>query len=294
MNRCLQLRHPHVIRIHDWFQSKEHYYIVMELAEGGELFDYAISQGQFSDRHACSMMRDVIDAVAYIHSQGIVHRDLKPENLFVRGKPPYESPYDLVVADFGVAVYTERPDGSTITLTGICGSPGYTAPEVYRRQPYGKAVDMWAVGVITFILLSGRFPFAHLSGAEFLADCEEEIRFPKRFGISPLAQNFILGCLQIDPCKRWTAEEALEHPWFDQLNPEDPTEQQTAVSLADTDRTRFDLSHPIRVEHDDKQVESLATTSSSSHEQIPNTDPELVLVHRSHTVNEEPVVDIIA
>lgn len=293
LNRSLKLNHPHVIQNYDWFQSKEHVYIILELAEGGELFDHAISHGPFTDRDTCVMMRDVLDAVAYIHRQGIVHRDLKPENLFVRGKAPFEPPYDLVVADFGVAVYINRPDGSTTNLNGICGSPGYTAPEVYRKESYGKSVDIWAIGVITFVLLSGRFPFAHLSGPEFLADCEDEIKFPKRFGISQPAQNFITGCLQIDPSKRWTAEEALEHPWFDQLNTdgEDAVESQTAASLADTDHTRCDLPHLVKPETEDKAVEMLATASSSS-EQIPSDKPELLLT-RSPTIQDESVHDIV-
>ncbi|EFP76199.1 Serine/threonine-protein kinase 17A [Puccinia graminis f. sp. tritici] len=316
MNRTLKLHHPHIVQMYDWFQSKEHFYMVLELATGGELFDHTITRGNFNDREACEMIHQVLDALSFIHSQGIVHRDLKPENLFVRGSAPYVPPYDLVVADFGVAVYVDRPDGSTASLTGICGSPGYTAPEVYRRLPYGKPVDIWATGVIAFILLSGRFPFAHLSGQAFLDDSDAEIKFPKRFAISPQAQNFILGCLQTEPSKRWTAEEALEHPWFDQLEEpieEDVGERQTAASVADTDHTRCEQLPLVRAdEPDDKQVESLATTAASSAERVgsalpppsshlstPRSDddpePQLVLVHRSHTVNEDPplVVDIV-
>ncbi|WAR58766.1 hypothetical protein PtB15_10B105 [Puccinia triticina] len=318
MNRTLKLHHPHVVQMYDWFQSKEHFYMVLELATGGELFDHTITRGNFSDREACVMIHQVLDALSFIHSQGIVHRDLKPENLFVRGSPPFEPPYDLVVADFGVAVYIDRPDGSTAALQGICGSPGYTAPEVYRRLPYGKPVDIWAVGVISFILLSGRFPFAHLSGQDFLNDSDQDIKFPKRFAISPEAQNFILGCLQTDPSKRWTAEEALEHPWFDQLEEageEDAGERQTAASVADTDHTRCEQLHQKLAELDDKQVESLAPALAASPDTLPATrisnlvpldrqqqhqlepdhEPELLLVHRSHTVNDEPpiVVDIV-
>jgi len=304
MNRTLKLHHPHVIQLYDWFQSKEHLYMVLELAEGGELFDHTISRGHFTDREACAMVHQVAQALVFIHSQGIVHRDLKPENLFVRGSPPFEPPYDLVVADFGVAVYIDRPDGSSISLQGICGSPGYTAPEVYRRLPYGKPVDIWALGVITFILLSGRFPFAHLSGQEFLNDSEQEIKFPKRFAISPYAQNFILGCLQTDPSKRWTAEEAVEHPWFDQLNleegEEDGVDRQTAASLADTDHTRCEPPQPLQPEPHDKQVENLMTAASSS-DRVSSlqtdqpTSPELLLVHHTHTVHDGPpdVVDIV-
>ncbi|KAH9458866.1 hypothetical protein MJO29_009950 [Puccinia striiformis f. sp. tritici] len=284
LNRTLKLQHPHVVQMYDWFQSKEHLYMILELATGGELFDHTISRGHFTDQETCIMVRQVIDAIRHIHAQGIVHRDLKPENLFVRGAGPYEPPYDLVVADFGVAVYIDRPDGSSMSLQGICGSPGYTAPEVYRRLPYGKPVDIWAIGVISFILLSGRFPFAHLSGQDFLNDSDQEIRFPKRFAISNNAQNFIKGCLQVDPSKRWTAEEALEHPWFDELNSdtdingqesslsieqttavhsstsssvEDIRERRTAASVTDTEHTRCSQLHLIH--------ETDRSTSSADH-----------------------------
>ncbi|MBW0547071.1 hypothetical protein O181_086786 [Austropuccinia psidii MF-1] len=263
LNRCLKLHHPHVCQLLDWFQSKQHIYTIMELAQGGELFDHAISHGPFSDRDTAIMINQVIDAMAYIHQQSIVHRDLKPENLFVRGQAPFKPPYDLVVADFGVAVYTNKPDGTHIPLNGICGSPGYTAPEVYRGQLYSNAVDIWAIGIITFILLSGRFPFSHLSGSDFLAESEKPIKFPKRFGITPEAQNFILACLQIDPSKRITAQDALDHPWLTKSKlVEDIVEQRTTTSLADTEYTRCELPSKPHPDQENKIIEKLASITS--------------------------------
>lgn len=194
----------------DHRRSRPFYWV--QLAEGGELFDHIVTHGRFNDLDARHMVSDITSAVAYIHSLNLVHRDLKPENLFVRGKAPFSPPFDLVVADFGVAVQLDSPNGQ---ISGVCGSPGYTAPEVYRRQRYGKPVDMWSLGVITFIMLCGRFPFAHLQGPAFLAELDDPIRassrFPKHFGLSRAAEDFIMRCLTVDPVERMTAEQAMNH-----------------------------------------------------------------------------------
>lgn len=220
LNHTLQLQHPHIVSLHHWFHSRHHYYMVFELARGGELFDHIISHGRFNEDHTRKMITDLTSAVVYIHSQNIVHRDLKPENLFVRGPGSnFAPPFDLVIADFGVAVILPTP---TSMINGVCGSPGYTAPEVYQRKPYGKPVDIWSLGVITFILLCGRFPFAKLQGPEFLEELSEQtkksrngsIKLPKAFGLSKEAEEFIGGCLQLDPERRLTAEEALNHKWL--------------------------------------------------------------------------------
>ncbi|KAG0149970.1 hypothetical protein CROQUDRAFT_39072 [Cronartium quercuum f. sp. fusiforme G11] len=212
LRHASMLRHPHIISLHHWFHSRHHYYMVFELAEGGELFDHIIAHGRFNDLHARKMITDITSALAYIHSQGIVHRDLKPENLFVRGHAPFEPPFDLILADFGVSVpLTSESD----QITGVCGSPGYTAPEVYRKEPYGTKVDIWSLGTIAFILLCGRFPFAHLQGQAFLDEVDSKrkpARFPKSFGLTRLAEDFIMACLKVDPSERLTAEEALNHP----------------------------------------------------------------------------------
>ncbi|CAH7669987.1 CAMK/CAMK1 protein kinase [Phakopsora pachyrhizi] len=292
LNRILKLRHPHVVQLLDWFQSKDHVYMISELAKGGELFDHTIERGNFTDRQARLMMRDVCSAVEHIHSQGLVHRDLKPENLFVRGDPPYEPPLDIVVADFGVAAYIEKLDGTQITLNGICGSPGYTAPEVYRRQPYGKPVDIWALGVLAFILITGRFPFGHLSGPDFLAEVERApAKFPKKFGITPDAENFIVGCLQVDSSKRWTATEALNHPWLSKPESEDILENGTVASAADTESTRFELPHLVKSELEDES-ENLAENKLSTDELEENLSKKLVL-QRTETASEEPLNIIV-
>ncbi|EGG00684.1 uncharacterized protein MELLADRAFT_50297 [Melampsora larici-populina 98AG31] len=220
LNHTLELQHPHIVSLHHWFHSRHHYYMVFELAQGGELFDHIIAHGRFNEADTRKMITDLTSAVVHIHSQNIVHRDLKPENLFVRGSGPiFSAPFDLLLADFGVAVILPTPNSM---INGVCGSPGYTAPEVYQRKPYGKAVDIWSLGVITFILLCGRFPFAKLSGPEFLEELSEQmrkskngsIRLPKAFGLSKEAEEFIGGCLQLDPERRLTAEEALNHKWL--------------------------------------------------------------------------------
>ncbi|KAH9811253.1 kinase-like domain-containing protein [Melampsora americana] len=279
LNHTLNLKHPHIVSLHHWFHSRHHYYMVFELAQGGELFDHIISHGRFNETDTRKMITDLTSAVLHIHSQNIVHRDLKPENLFVRGTAP-KPPFDLVIADFGVAVILPSSDAM---INGVCGSPGYTAPEVYQRRPYGKAVDIWSLGVITFILLCGRFPFAKLQGPEFLEEIMDQtkrtkngtIKLPKAFGLSQEAEEFIGACLQIDPEKRLTAEEALNHKWL--VGPDSIKPLKTKPSKP--------LSNRLSPTDSETEVELIEFPSSS-------TSPENHLAEvrfcRTRTISEGP------
>lgn len=205
------LNHPHIVHFVDWFESKDKFYIVTQLATGGELFDRICEYGKFTEKDASQTIRQVLDAVNYLHERNIVHRDLKPENLLYL-TPSFDSP--LVLADFGIAKMLESPSE---VLTSMAGSFGYAAPEVMLRQGHGKAVDLWSLGVITYTLLCGYSPFRSESVSDLIEECRSgRIIFHERYwkGVSKDAKDFILELLQPDPAKRPTSEVALKHPWL--------------------------------------------------------------------------------
>ncbi|KAJ5923664.1 hypothetical protein N7454_008909 [Penicillium verhagenii] len=206
-----KLQHPHIVSFVDWFESKDKFYIVTQLATGGELFDRICDYGKFTEKDASQTIRQVLDAVDYLHKRNIVHRDLKPENLLYLTRSPSS---ELVLADFGIAKMLDSPSE---ILTSMAGSFGYAAPEVMLKQGHGKAVDMWSLGVITYTLLCGYSPFR----AENLSDLIEECRtgriiFHERYwkDVSQDAKDFIMTMLQADPTKRVTSEDALKHEWL--------------------------------------------------------------------------------
>ncbi|KAB5551154.1 calcium/calmodulin-dependent protein kinase [Coniochaeta sp. 2T2.1] len=211
-----RLKHPHIVKFVDWFESR--YYIVTELATGGELFDRICDQGRFTEKDASQTIKQVLEAVDYLHRNNVVHRDLKPENLLYRTRA---SESDLVLADFGIAKMLDSKDD---VLTTMAGSFGYAAPEVMLKQGHGKAVDMWSMGVITYTLLCGYSPFRSETLQELIDECSSaEVVFHKQYwkDVSDDAKDFIKGLLQPKPERRWTSEQALSHPWLSGENATD-------------------------------------------------------------------------
>ncbi|KAL2165250.1 hypothetical protein VTH06DRAFT_547 [Thermothelomyces fergusii] len=205
-----RLKHPHIVKFVDWFESRDKYYIVTELATGGELFDRICEQGKFTEKDASQTIRQVLDAVNYLHRNNVVHRDLKPENLLYLTKDPHS---DLVLADFGIA----KTLGTDEVLTTMAGSFGYAAPEVMLKQGHGKPVDMWSLGVITYTLLCGYPPFRSENVQDLIDECTAcRVVFHERYwkDVSQDAREFILGLLRPKPEDRWTSEQALAHPWL--------------------------------------------------------------------------------
>ncbi|PRP82336.1 calcium/calmodulin-dependent protein kinase-like protein [Planoprotostelium fungivorum] len=204
-----RIHHQNVVTLQEVYENKSHMYLIMELVVGGELFDEIVTRGAFSEADAAQLLYQVIDAVAYLHSQGVVHRDLKPENLL------FDSVTNSIVkiADFGLSKIV----GQEAILKTACGTPGYVAPEVLRCEGYGQEVDMWACGVILYILLCGFPPFydeniTTLYQQILTADYE----FPEEYwvGISDSAKDLVCKLLMLDPGKRFTAKQALKHPWL--------------------------------------------------------------------------------
>ncbi|ROW14737.1 hypothetical protein VPNG_03805 [Cytospora leucostoma] len=206
-----RLKHPNIVRFVDWFESRDKYYIVTELATGGELFDRICEQGKFTEKDAAATIKQVLGAVDYLHSKNVVHRDLKPENLLYLTKA---SNSDLVLADFGIAKMLDSKDE---VLTTMAGSFGYAAPEVMLKKGHGKPVDMWSMGVITYTLLCGYSPFRSENLQDLIDECSNaQVVFHERYwkDVSDDAKDFILHLLQPNPDDRWSSTRALKHPWL--------------------------------------------------------------------------------
>jgi len=207
-----KIHHPNCVQLFEMFETPKKIYMVMELLTGGELFDRIVAKGNFSEKEASDLIKDIVGAIAYLHSIGIVHRDLKPENLIYLNQKPDSL---IKITDFGLAKYrnANKPDA----MTTACGTPGYVAPEVLKNEPYGKAVDMWSIGVILYILLCGFPPFYHESTAALYKQIKKgEFDFPEPYWseVSDAAKDLIRKLLTVDPKKRFTAEQVLSHPWI--------------------------------------------------------------------------------
>ncbi|KAI2613979.1 calcium/calmodulin-dependent protein kinase 1 [Hypoxylon fragiforme] len=213
-----RLKHPHIVRFVDWFESRDKWYIVTQLATGGELFDRICEQGKFTEKDASQTIKQVLDAVNFLHHRNVVHRDLKPENLLYLSKA---ADSDLVLADFGIAKMLDTKDE---VLTTMAGSFGYAAPEVMLKKGHGKPVDMWSLGVITYTLLCGYSPFRSENLQDLIDECSNgKVVFHERYwrDVSDDAKDFIMRLLQANPDDRWTSEQALKHIWLSGENATD-------------------------------------------------------------------------
>jgi calcium/calmodulin-dependent protein kinase I len=210
VNVIKQLSHPNIICLKEFYESERDIYLVTDLARGGELFDHIIEKGSFTEKDAANLVRQILEAVNYMHKKNIVHRDLKPENLLFKDKSE-DSP--LMVTDFGLSKFTE----ATSLLNTSCGTPGYVAPEIISRKGHGIAVDLWSIGVITYVLLCGFQPFYGDDQAQlFKAILEADYVFEKEYWseISEDAKDFIRKLLVVNPAERMNCDQALKHKWL--------------------------------------------------------------------------------
>ena len=206
-----KVKHPSCVECYDVFDSDDKLYLVMELCEGGELFDRIVDKGHFTEADAQRTCVKLFDAINYLHSIGIAHRDLKPENLLMTSK---NADAEIKITDFGLGKFF---DAQSEVMKTPCGTPGYIAPEVLHMKGYGRECDVWSFGVIVYILLCGFPPFYADSDAllfEKIKKGEYEFLRPYWDPISEDAKDLIRKMLIVDPKKRITCAEAMQHKWL--------------------------------------------------------------------------------
>lgn len=205
-----KIKHANIVSLEDIYENRSHLYLIMQLVSGGELFDRIVEKGFYTEKDASQLIKQILDAVKYLHDMGIVHRDLKPENLLYYS---LDEDSKIMISDFGLS----KIEGHGSVMSTACGTPGYVAPEVLAQKPYSKAVDCWSIGVIAYILLCGYPPFYDENDAklfEQILKAEYEFDSPYWDDISDSAKDFIQNLMEKDPNKRYTCDQALIHPWI--------------------------------------------------------------------------------
>jgi len=208
---CRNLQHPNIVRLHENIQEEFFHYLVFDLVTGGELFEDIVAREFYSEADASHCIQQILESVNHCHQNGVVHRDLKPENLLLASKAKGAA---VKLADFGLAIEVQ---GDQQAWFGFAGTPGYLSPEVLKKEPYGKPVDIWACGVILYILLVGYPPFWDEDQQKLYAQIRGgayDFPSPEWDSVTPEAKNLINQMLTVNPAKRIRAEEALKHPWI--------------------------------------------------------------------------------
>lgn len=205
-----ELKHEHIIRLYDVYKEPSYYYLVTEQMKGGELFDRIVSKSFYNEKEARDVCAILFESIGYCHSKSVAHRDLKPENLLLQSE---DNDSAIKIADFGFAKRVLTPN----SLTTQCGTPGYVAPEILEGVAYDTKSDMWSLGVIIYILLGGYPPFIEQNQRELFRKIRKgQYEFHDEYwgGVSKDAKNLISSLMTVDPAKRLSAKEALEHKWM--------------------------------------------------------------------------------
>uniref|UniRef100_UPI00398EF6DA death-associated protein kinase 1 isoform X4 n=1 Tax=Pristiophorus japonicus TaxID=55135 RepID=UPI00398EF6DA len=221
VNILKEIQHPNIITMRDVYENKTDVILILELVSGGELFDFLAEKESLTEEEATEFLKQILNGVHYLHSKCIAHFDLKPENIMLLDKKSPKPRIKLI--DFGLA--HEINFGNE--FKNIFGTPEFVAPEIVNYEPLGLEADMWSIGVITYILLSGASPFLGDSKLETLANVSAvNYEFDEEFfkNTSGLAKDFIRKLLVKDPKKRMTIEDSLQHPWIK------PKDSQQALS----------------------------------------------------------------
>lgn len=198
-----KVNHPNIVRMTAVYEDVQHYCMIMELMQGGELFDHIISKTTFSESEAHKVIVPLFDAVMYCHDLGIVHRDIKPENLLFDNKDLSKS--TIKISDFGLARYITSEQLATTT----CGTPGYVAPEILWKKGYDHRCDYWSMAVVMFIMLSGTPPFYHEDNFELFEIIKQgkyNFDCPAWKDVSDEAKDLITGLLRVKPDDRLSQE----------------------------------------------------------------------------------------
>lgn len=216
------------MKFYEAYEDNLNFYIITDIARGGELFDEIQKKGKLSERESKKIMRSMLKALNYCHSNGIMHRDLKPENLLLEADGNYDK---LKLIDFGIACTFSNTDKP---FTEVAGTAYFIAPEVLNKK-YNEKCDVWSSGVIAYILLSGLPPFNGDTDSKIYAKIRKgDFKFGKAFDkVSPEAKDFISQLLTKDYTKRLSIEDCLNHPWITSLQTEDPNAGQLFDEAAD-------------------------------------------------------------
>lgn len=199
------LSHQHICRLYHVIETSTQIFMVLEYCPGGELFDYIIAKDRLSEQETRVFFRQIVSAMAYVHSQGYAHRDLKPENLLI------DEEHNLKLIDFGLCA---KPKGGLgFELMTCCGSPAYAAPELIQGKAYiGSEADVWSMGVLLFALLCGYLPFDD-DNCMILYRKITRGKYDNPKWLSPGSILLLNQMMQVDPKRRLTVRQLLDHPW---------------------------------------------------------------------------------
>ncbi|ORX91130.1 Pkinase-domain-containing protein [Basidiobolus meristosporus CBS 931.73] len=254
----MAIKHPSIISTHGVYDEQDFLYIVLELVDGGELFDLIVKKRRFTEPEARVIFYQLFQAIKYLHDRGITHRDMKPENILLDPRDPLR----VKISDFGLAKIV----GEESFIKTLCGTPNYVAPEVLQppqHRQYSKKVDLWSLGVILYICLCG-FPPSPLGPPNMQSQIKEGIYgFPSPYwdNISPEAISLIKQLLQVNPEKRLTVDEALEHPWMNMEN--QMQDDATTAPFFNTLKQEFTRVHTtLSPEKGAEEARSSSSTSS--------------------------------
>ncbi|KAM7399043.1 hypothetical protein PAMP_018337 [Pampus punctatissimus] len=236
-----RVKHPNIVLLIEEMDTFSDLYLVMELVKGGDLFDAITSSNKYTERDASCMLFNLASAIKYLHSLNIVHRDIKPENLLVYEH--HDGSKSLKLGDFGLATIVNGP------LYTVCGTPTYVAPEIVTEKGYGIKVDIWAAGVITYILLCGFPPFrgsVEDQEALFQQILRGQLDFPAPYwdNVSDRAKALITEMLQVDVDQRYTAVQVLDHPW---VNDDGVSENQHQLAVAGKIKKHFNTGPKLNI-----------------------------------------------
>jgi len=223
--------HPGIVKMIDFFEDSKTLHIVMEMVDGCDLFDRIMDEGQFNETQARLTLRAMLQSLGYLHSNGIAHRDIKPENIMTTVDANDGDIFNIKLIDFGLSKAMARPDKHVSSHTGESkrsllhrmtsrvGTPCYMAPEMITasNEAYGQAIDLWSVGCVFYILLSGFPPFFGETNSELFEEirrADVDFSDPAFDNVSDTAKDLVCGLLTADPSMRLTADEALRHPFF--------------------------------------------------------------------------------
>ncbi|OMJ82684.1 hypothetical protein SteCoe_16555 [Stentor coeruleus] len=204
------LDHPNILKVYEYFEDDQDYYIIMEFCEGGDVFDKLEQNGPFTEKYAAKVMVYLLTGLNYLHTRRVVHRDIKPENLLITNGTSYEE-FNIKIIDFNVATRKE-----TNKIRGVSGTTDYMAPEVFRGI-YDEKCDLWSAGIVLYLMMTTCLPFACPNDEEAEKNiCQAKFSFPNElFGnVSKNCKDLITKLLTKNPSSRPSAMEALSHPWL--------------------------------------------------------------------------------